>query len=146
MGFCLEDPTLRGSYESLCTPAHLPLGPVGLSHLLFVPCATSHENSDFFPHKDPCAGFLFCLGIHLAMFRGYSCFCVQESPLTVLGGPYGMLDIDPGRPCARQTALPAVVLILDSMGAVFILSGVLLAVLRGPEESPLESLACHTIG
>ena len=45
---------------------------------------------------------------HLAMHRGYSWLCTQESPLAVLRGPYGMLEIEPGMASCKANTLLAV--------------------------------------
>ena len=45
---------------------------------------------------------------HPMMLRGSSWLCTQESLLAVLGGPYGMLGIEPGSAACKANALPAV--------------------------------------
>ena len=52
--------------------------------------------------------FILLFGSHPAMLRADSWLCTQESLLAVLGGPYGMLGIEPGSAACKANALPAV--------------------------------------
>ena len=47
-------------------------------------------------------------GSHPAIHRGYSWLCTQELLLAVLGGPYGMLGVEPGLAACNANALPTV--------------------------------------
>ena len=65
--------------------------------------------------------FLVIFGSHLVMHRGYSWLCIQELPLAVLRGPYGMLGIEPGSAACKANALPAVLSLQAIPGIIIII-------------------------
>ena len=52
--------------------------------------------------------FIFAFWVTPGNAQGSSWLCTQESLLAVLGGPYGMLGIEPGSAACKAHALPAV--------------------------------------
>lgn len=46
--------------------------------------------------------FLFGLGAKPASTQAYSWLCMQENPLAVLRGPYGVSGIETAQPCSRE--------------------------------------------